>query len=494
MIDISVEAGCNAAKFQMFSAKNMYPKSAGQLDWKDNKEEYSYDIYKAVEKFELPEEWIDKLISYCKKKEIDFISSVFDIDGLNIMMKKGMKVIKLSSYTITNIPLIEAAAKTKLPIIMSTGGATIGETEEAINTVIKYHNNLTILHCSIQYPTKLEDVNMGIMNTFAKAFPNVKRGYSDHTAEPSAAPVQAIYLGGTVIEKHITLDKNMKGPDHFFALEPDKLKKMVEDIRKAEIDYKNNNFTIDKIIYGSSEKICHEHEQYLRDFCYMTLFSKKNIKKGDTIKVDDIAILRAGKKKKGLEPKYLELFKENKVTASKDINFEDPIQWKLLSFDNQTDTYDKWNIVKKDLQNKIKILTFKEREIYFMSIGHNIGKESYGKKELFLRPVLVYRKLSKTSFVGIPLTSKEKSGNYYHSFSYIENKQSIAMFDNIRVLDIRRADYKSGVIKLSDFKKLKDKLNKFLNITPLKREMEHAPRRKLQKSNNIITKKNNNVK
>ncbi|MEA3314781.1 MAG: N-acetylneuraminate synthase family protein [Campylobacterota bacterium] len=330
MIDVAKEAGCHAAKFQIFSANNMYPKSAGELDWKDDKEEYSYDIYEAVEKFELPNEWIDKLIIYCENKNIDFMASVFDIDGLNIMVKKGMKVIKLSSYTITNIPLIECSAKTGLPIIMSTGGATIGETEEAVNTVLKYHNDLTLLHCSIQYPTDLKDVNMGIMDTFSKVFPNIKIGYSDHTEEPSDAPVQSIYLGGTVVEKHITLDKQMKGPDHFFALEPDELEKMVVDIRKAEIDYKNNNFSIDKIIYGSSEKICHEHEQYLRDFCYMTLFSKRNIKKGDIIKVDDIAILRAGKKEKGLEPKYLDLFKVNKVTASKDINFEDPIQWESI--------------------------------------------------------------------------------------------------------------------------------------------------------------------
>lgn len=330
MIDMSVEAGCDAAKFQIFSAKNLYPKSAGELDWKDDKEEYSYDIFEAVEKFELPNEWIDKLIQYCEDRDIDFMASVFDMDGLNTMVDKGMKVIKLSSYTITNLPLIEAASKTMLPIIMSTGGATIGETEEAVNTVLKYHNNLTILHCSIQYPTKLEDVNMGVMDTFAKVFPNIKIGYSDHTEEPSDAPVQSIYLGGSVVEKHITLDKQMKGPDHFFALEPEELKKMVTDIRDAEISYKNKNFKIDKVIYGISEKICHEHEKYLRDFCYMTLFSKRNIKKGEIISVGDISILRAGKKEKGLEPKFLELFKNNQVTASKDINFEDPIQWESI--------------------------------------------------------------------------------------------------------------------------------------------------------------------
>jgi len=327
MIDVAVDSGCHAAKFQIFSAKKLYPRSAGELDWKDDKEEYSYDIYKAVESFELPREWIDELIKYCKDKEIDFMASVFDIEGLNEMVKKGMKVIKLSSYTITNLPLIEAAAKLKLPIIMSTGGASISETEDAVNCINKYHNDLSLLHCSIQYPTKLEDVNMGILDTFKNVFPNVKIGYSDHTIEPSSAPIQSIYLGGVVVEKHITLDKQMKGPDHFFALEPDELKQMVDEIKEAENKYASNNFFVNDVIYGKTEKICHEHEKYLRDFCYMTLFSNKTIKKGDIIKPTDISILRAGKKSKGLEPRYLKLFETYAVTAKDYIDFEDPINW-----------------------------------------------------------------------------------------------------------------------------------------------------------------------
>lgn len=330
MIDVSVESGCSAAKFQLFSAKNLYPKSAGRLDWKDDDKEYSYDIYEAVKNFELPEEWIDKLIEYCKSKNIDFMVSVFDESGLDYIVQKGIKVIKLSSYTITNIPLIEACAKTMLPLIMSTGGATLSETEEALNSVLKYHNNVTILHCSISYPTKLEDVNMGVLDTFKYAFPEISRGYSDHTMESSEAPIQAIYLGSSVVEKHMTLDKTMDGPDHFFALEPHELSSMVADIRKAEQDYENGNFEIDKTIYGSSEKICHEHEKYLRDFAYMTLFSKREIKAGEIISLDDISILRPGKKARGLEPKYFKLFKDNTVVAKCDIAFEEPFLWNIL--------------------------------------------------------------------------------------------------------------------------------------------------------------------
>ena len=330
MIDVAKESGCQSVKFQLFSAKNLYPMSAGKLDWKDAKKEYSYDIYEAVKNFELPMEWIDELIEYCNSKDIEFMASVFDKDGLDFLIRKGIKKIKLSSYTITNIPLIEDCARSGVEIIMSTGGATLVETEEAVNTVLKYHNNLTILHCSIEYPTKLKDVHMGVLDTFKYAFPNIKRGYSDHTEEPSDAPVQAVYLGANVIEKHITLDKKMDGPDHFFALEPNELRQMVDDIRKAEEDYKNQNFTIDKMIYGSSKKICHDNEQYLRDFAYMTLFAKRDIKKGEIIKPEDLSILRVGKKTKGLEPKYLKLFEKNSVIASKNIEFEEPITWNLI--------------------------------------------------------------------------------------------------------------------------------------------------------------------
>lgn len=327
MIDAAAEAGCDCAKFQFFSASGLYPISAGKLDWKDDKKEYSYDIFEAVRSFELPPEWLGGLIAYCDSKNIEFMASVFDEDGLNYLISKGLKKVKLSSYTITNIPLIEAVAKTGLPVIMSTGGATLGETEEAIRVVQGYHNNITLLHCSIKYPTELKDCNMGVLETLRLAFPEIKYGYSDHTFEVFDAPVQAVYLGATCIEKHITLDKTMPGPDHFFALEPHELKQMVKEIKKAREEYKNQNTRIDKTIYGGSAKICYPQELYLRDFAYMTLFAAKDIKKGEIIRPEDMNILRVGKKQKGLEPKYLKLFKEHSVTAKKDIAFEDPIVW-----------------------------------------------------------------------------------------------------------------------------------------------------------------------
>lgn len=330
LIDVAAKADCQAAKFQFFTAKNLYPKSAGKLDWRNDKKTYAYDIYEAVKGFELPREWIDVLIQHCDSVGIEFLSSVFDVGGLRHLIDRGMRKIKLSSYTITNLPLVEEAAKAYLPIFMSTGGASLGEVEEAVELVKQYHSDLSLLHCSLHYPTELTDCNLGVMKTFKFAFPASAIGYSDHTREISDAAVQSIYLGGSVIEKHITLDKSMEGPDHFFALNPSELLQLVSDIKRAEELYEKEIFSIDTNILGSSEKKTYRHEKYLRKFAYMGLFSRKIFKNGEIINPEDIAILRSGKKEGGLPPKYLELFRSHNITAKREIAFEEPLQWDAI--------------------------------------------------------------------------------------------------------------------------------------------------------------------
>jgi sugar O-acyltransferase (sialic acid O-acetyltransferase NeuD family) len=156
--------------------------------------------------------------------------------------------------------------------------------------------------------------------------------------------------------------------------------------------------------------------------------------------------------------------------------------------------FDKWNKLKQLIQNKEPI-PFKQGEIYFMSIGQNIGYEVYGKKELYLRPVLVYKKLSKQTFIGIPLSSKEKEGTYFFTFRYTEKTLSTALLNQIRVFDIKRAEYYDGKIKLSDLGKLKEKLLNLLNITPNpKGKGSGHSSMKLPKDEVIISNINNNVK
>ena len=173
--------------------------------------------------------------------------------------------------------------------------------------------------------------------------------------------------------------------------------------------------------------------------------------------------------------------------------------WERLEIMYQTiyqNKYDKWNNLKKKLANKNKVIKFSQGNIYFMSVGHNIGYEIYGHDDLFLRPVLVYRKLSSTSFIGIPLTSKQKEGNYYFTFRYTDKTLSTACLNQIRTFDIKRAEYYDGYIKLSDYSKLRDKLKEFLTITPnlKKKGNGHASKRSCQKINAIIPKEKKVVK
>ncbi len=327
LIDSAADAGCDCVKFQLFSASGLYPVSAGKLDWKDSEKEYSYDIYEAVRKFELPAEWLDGIIQYCGLKKIEFSSSAFDISGACLLYEKGIKSYKISSNSITNIPLLEYCAAKMLPLYISTGGARIGEVEDAVDAVLKYHDKIFLMHCSLKYPTALEECNLGVIETLKYAFPGFKTGYSDHTMEVYDAPVQSVYLGARVIEKHITLDKKMPGPDQFFALEPDELKQMVSQVREAEKDLAKGSYKIDRRLYGCCARKTYEHERYIRDFSYMCCFAGRIIKKGERILPEDLTILRPGKKKRGLEPKYLRLFAENSVLAKRDIGFEDPVDW-----------------------------------------------------------------------------------------------------------------------------------------------------------------------
>jgi N-acetylneuraminate synthase len=331
LIDAAAAAGCQAAKFQTFTAKRLYPRSAGRLDWTAaDGSHYDYDIYQAVEGFELPPAWVPELIAHCLWRKIEFLSSVFDARGLDFLVAHGMQRIKLSSYTITHRPLIEACAATGLPIVMSTGGATLAETEAAVETVLRRHDRLALLHCSIQYPTALEDCHLGVIETLQKAFPEVAVGYSDHTREVAEAPVQAVYLGARVLEKHVTLDKSMSGPDHFFAIEPDELQQMVARVREAEKGRRRGSVEINPVLYGSSAKRCRGHEQYLRDFAYVTLFTTRAMAQGEEITPEDISILRPGKKGRGLDPRYIELFHRYKIFARRPLAAEDPVTWDVL--------------------------------------------------------------------------------------------------------------------------------------------------------------------
>jgi len=328
LIDTAAEAGCDAIKFQAYKVDYLYSKKAGKLDWQDKNKKYSYDIYKANKSFELPFEWLQELNEYCANRNIIFFSSVWDKHSSDVLEKHGTLLYKIGSPAITNLPLLEHIAKKKKPVFMSIGGATIGEVEDAVQTVKEYNSDIVVMHCHLKYPTAPENVNINVIKTLKYAFSDVVIGYSDHTKHPYKAPIAAVVNGAKVIEKHITLDKKMKGPDHFFALEPHELKLMVKKIRETEKKIKKGQkVEVDPEVLGSSKIRTSPDEEYLRKFAYTTIITIKDIKKGGRLTKYNICVLRPGKISRGLEPRFYKLLIKKGYKVIHDIPVGKAITW-----------------------------------------------------------------------------------------------------------------------------------------------------------------------
>jgi N-acetylneuraminate synthase len=332
MIDAAADAGCDAVKFQAFKAERMYPKSAGKIDWKDKDKEYSYDIFEANKSFEVPDNWWDELQKYSHKRRVVFFASVCDEMTASKVIKY-LDLVKTTSFAITHLPLLKNLAKYNKPLIFSTGTAIIGEIEEAYNEVKDLNKDIIILYCVSEYPTPLENTNIATIDILKEKFPKAVIGFSDHSEEMYEAGVAAIAHGAKVIEKHITLDRSMEGPDHFFALEPEMLKKMVAEIRKTEeLVRKNKHIEIDQKLIGSKDRKLSEKEEYMRSFARRSVMMKRAMHEGERLTKDDIIVLRNGKKKPGLVPKWYDIISEGKYALTKQVEKEYVLQKEDIRF------------------------------------------------------------------------------------------------------------------------------------------------------------------
>lgn len=236
LVDVAVECGVDAVKFQTFKASRLVTKQAKQADYQTEntgKQESQFDM---LQRLELSEKDHEDLVVYCHQKKIEFMSTPFDLQSIHFLNKLGVKRFKVPSGEITNFPYLQMIGRIGKEIVLSTGMANIGEVEAALDVLIQsgtQRENITILHATTDYPTKMQDVNLRAMKTIEQAF-KVSVGYSDHTLGIEV-PVAAVALGASMIEKHFTLDQNMEGPDHKASLEPDELKAMVKAIRNIEV-------------------------------------------------------------------------------------------------------------------------------------------------------------------------------------------------------------------------------------------------------------------
>lgn len=284
LIDEAVEAGVDIVKFQTFKAEKLVSKKAVKADYQKQATGGDDSQFSMLKKLELSEDDHDELIAYCALKKIEFLSTPFDMQSISLLVDKGIKMGKIPSGEITNLPYLEAMGHAFPHIILSTGMATMEEVEAAINVFLKegvLKENLTVLHCNTEYPTPMEDVNLLAM-VMMKQKLGVSVGYSDHTLGIEV-PIAAVALGAEVIEKHFTLDKSMEGPDHRASLEPAELKAMVSAIRNIE-----------KAIAGSGAKMPSSSEKKNMSIARKSIHLDKALAAGHVIKYDDLAMKRPG--------------------------------------------------------------------------------------------------------------------------------------------------------------------------------------------------------
>ena len=274
-------AGADIIKFQTFISENVVSKYAPKAEYQNNNTKTDESQLEMVKKLELSFDDFIELNNYCKEIGIEFLSTAFDFESIDFLNQLGMQVWKIPSGEITNLPYLIKIAKLNKKVILSTGMSTMREIEDAVN-ILKDHgaSELIILHCTTEYPTPYEDVNLNAMLAIKERF-GYEVGYSDHTMGIEV-PIAAVALGAKVIEKHFTLDRTMDGPDHKASLEPSELKTMVDAIRNIELSM------------GTGIKEPADSEKKNIAIARKSIVANQSIKKGDILTETNITVKRPG--------------------------------------------------------------------------------------------------------------------------------------------------------------------------------------------------------
>ena len=279
LIDVASVAGVDYVKFQTFKAERLVSPLAQKAKYQIKSDNNSDDSQlNMLKKLELSDADHKELISYCKSKNIKFFSTAFDDEGISYLSSLNFDMFKIPSGELTNYPYLKAIAKTGLPVILSTGMANLDEIEKSINVLVSYgtkKKEITVLHCNTEYPTPMIDVNLKAMLTIKEKL-GVSIGYSDHTLGIEI-PIAAVTLGAKIIEKHFTLDRSLKGPDHQASLEPNQLKEMVNAIRNIEIAMSGNGIKQASLSERKNIKIARKSIHLSRDLKSDSIITEKDI-------------------------------------------------------------------------------------------------------------------------------------------------------------------------------------------------------------------------
>jgi len=290
LVDAAKKAKANYIKFQLFKHNELTTAYAPQANYQFKNTKKKQTQLELLKKLELSLDILKKIKSYCKKRKINFLLSVFGVEELKTLKKLNLKFIKIPSGEINNVNLLRCIARMNKKIILSTGMASLKEVGFAIKVLKKNgldRKKISILQCTTDYPTQLKDVNLKSMVTMKEKF-KVDVGLSDHTTGDEAS-MSAVSLGAKIIEKHITLDNNMRGPDHKASLNPKKFKELVAKIKNVEI------------LLGSYSKKPNKSELKNKKIVRKSIVAKSNIKKGEIFSNTNIACKRP---EGGISPIY----------------------------------------------------------------------------------------------------------------------------------------------------------------------------------------------
>jgi pseudaminic acid synthase len=310
LIAAAKKCGADCAKFQSFkSEKIVSPNGFASMSLKGVHGTWSKPVHEIFKEAEFPREWHLELFNYCKNIGIDFSTSPYDKEAVDLCIEIDVPFLKIGSGDITWLEMVEYIAKKNKPIFLATGDATMAEIDDAIRVIEGTGNNqLVLMQCITNYPSKIESANINVIKNYQNAF-NLITGYSDHSSGPVVA-LGSVALGAKVIEKHFTLDKKDIGPDHPHSMDTNDFKQMVDYIRELEL------------AMGESRKVVVEEEEETVIVQRRSIYSKRDIPKGKVIEKDDLIELRPAL---GIAPK----FKTNIIgrVATMDIKSDSPIQW-----------------------------------------------------------------------------------------------------------------------------------------------------------------------
>ena len=289
LIDAAKESGADCAKFQTFTAPTIVSEGGfSRMQLKGVHGSWGRTVSEVFKDVEFPMEWHQEIADYCKQVGIDFSTSPYFKEAVDLCVELDVPFIKIGSGDITWLEMLDYIARTGKPLMLATGDATLSEIDEAVRTIEATGNrNLILMQCITNYPSKIESANVNVLKTYQSAF-DVLTGYSDHAPGPVVA-LASVVLGGCVIEKHFTFNKKDKGPDHPHSMEPQDFRQMVDYVREVE---RAMGSTRKEVVAEEGETV------YVQRRC---LYAKRNLPKGHIMTEEDIDVLRPAL---GIPPKY----------------------------------------------------------------------------------------------------------------------------------------------------------------------------------------------